>query len=91
LSGLNPRRPQQRVCGTGRSSGFRVILPATPSLSLFRKVASCGFRHRLQRRDRDGLTPSSLLGSFPVRKPAPVHVCLLHARRFSACRSGLCI
>jgi len=61
MSVLNPRRSQQHVCGAGRSSGFRVILPATPSLSWVRKVASYGHRHRLQRRDRDGFTPSSLL------------------------------
>jgi hypothetical protein len=87
LSGLNPRRPQQRVCGTGRSSGFRVILPATPSLSLFRKVASCGFRHRLQRRDRDGLSPSSLLGSFPVgNRHLSMFVCCMQGGFPPACQ-----
>lgn len=44
----------------GRSSGFRIFLHPTPSQAQ-RPVAFCGFRPRLQRRDRAGFTPASLL------------------------------
>jgi hypothetical protein len=43
----------------GRSSGYRITLLTAPSqTTLF--SGDCGFRPRIQRRDRDGFSPSSL-------------------------------
>jgi hypothetical protein len=69
----------------GRSSGFRFVLLAEPSrwrLLLIRvanqlvmkrlAVALSGFRPRLQRRDRDGIAPSSLF--FPASNELPGHL-----------------
>ena len=52
----------------GRSSGFRIKLPAAPSrdvepttvVGINLAVVYCGFRPRLQRRDRNGFAPFSL-------------------------------
>ncbi len=46
----------------GRSSGFRFELLAAPSHGVLQSsaVAICSFRHRLQRRDRNGFAPFSL-------------------------------
>ena len=45
---------------TGRSSGFRIILRATPSHEQQARSGRSGVRPRLQRRDRNGFSPFSL-------------------------------
>jgi hypothetical protein len=60
----------------GRSSGFRIGLLTAPSRPACSRLWSrplqdsgiCGFRPRLQRRDRDGFAPSSLFFA-PGHKP----------------------
>jgi len=53
---------------TGRSSDSRVVLLTQPSHPT-RVVTIAGFRHRLQRRDRAGIAPASLLSS-PMEHPS---------------------
>jgi hypothetical protein len=57
-----PKASMLSVMASGRFSDSRIHLLATPSHHAWSAtVASCGFRPRSQRRDRDGLSPSSLL------------------------------
>ncbi len=60
--GIKETIPQLRNPeGSGRFSDSRIDLVAIPSHHAHRDSGNHGFRPRLQRRDRDGLTPSSLL------------------------------
>jgi len=52
---------------TGRSSGSRIVLLAGLPVPIYRGSGVCGFRTRLQRRDRSRFLRDSLLGlSAPV-------------------------
>lgn len=72
----------------GRSSGFRISLLAAPSrpsrLPNSRQqrlaVACCSVRPRLQRRDRDGIAPSSLFFS-PATSRRNTQVCMTGSQR----------
>jgi|GEM_PF-2868150 len=82
-----PGQDSSRDRQMGRSSGFRIDLPATPSrgtadarlakrIAEFGKwaaVVSCSLRPRLQRRDRNGFAPFSLF-SGRITHPAGTHV-----------------
>ncbi len=62
----NASSPETKICSrtpveSGRFSGSRICLLAIPSRPVHRPVDCHGFRPRLQRRDRDGFSPSSLL------------------------------
>ena len=60
--GIKETIPQLRNPeGSGRFSDSRIGLVAIPSHHAWRDSGHHGFRPRLQRRDRDGLAPSSLL------------------------------
>ena len=63
----SPRGPNNTGQPAGRSSGFRIFLrPRLPIL--LRTVTSSGLCPRLQRRDRDGLAPSSLSPERATRR-----------------------
>jgi hypothetical protein len=65
LTWSSSRRPgrvsRPSVQLTGRSSGSWIVLLPAPSRGFAPSVAYSRFRPQLQRRDRDGFTPSSLL------------------------------
>jgi hypothetical protein len=87
--------------GVGRSSGSRIVLLAAPSHSaLTHRPGSLtqgrppnsgyisGFRLRLQRRDRDGIAPSSLLAPLGHRlrvciTPSLLRQSLAHVKRIA--------
>ena len=69
-----PRLPTPKEAVTLKSSQLkRQLLPGCRPI--------CGFRPRLQRRDRDGFKPSSPLS--PIRAPAPIFVHLVNCLRGS--------
>jgi hypothetical protein len=60
-------RPQQSLLSVGRFSGFRFVLLAAPSHPKSGQWLYCGVRQRLQRRDRNGIAPFSLLSYVSAR------------------------